>query len=243
MSVSHRSSFLTAILFCLLLVQAGCVRVGPQPEHAIVTPHIGDQGISGIQRDSRNSIFVPAGLSKSAVSQGSVFVYDNPAERWEATALDDQNITWRNSKSDTKLTSLSMILPALRWEGERKSGRRMITAMSGNLHPLKKGNKIRFREEVFNTRPPGEYSGVWECEVQGRVEVVVPAGKFNTWQILCKRNRREHILLNYAEELGNNVRTIRVPENNSTPVVRRLIAVSPMPAGRNRADGSGKNKK
>ena len=242
MRVSRRTSFLAAVVCCLLLVQTGCIRIGPQPEHAIVTPHIGDQGITEIQGET-TSISVHTGLLTSPISQGSVFVYDNPGERWETTAVDNQNITWRNSTGDTKLTSLSMILPALRWEGGRKSGRRLISVMSGKLHPLKQGNRIRFREEVFNTRPPGEYSSVWECEVQGQVEVTVPAGKFTTWQILCKRNGREHLLLNYAESLGNNVRVIRVPEDSTTPVVRRLIAVSPLPAGRDKTAGSGKNQK
>jgi hypothetical protein len=226
MSAIYLRSFLTVTALCIIVLQSGCIRIGPRPEHAIITPHIGDQGITKAQDSATNSITVNTGLLKSSLKQGSVFLYDNPVERWEATTVDSQNITWRNSSGDTKLTTLSMILPALRWNGALKSGRRIISAVSGSLHPLKKGNKVTFFEDVFNTRPPGGSSGYWECEVQDNVTMTVPAGTFNTWQILCKVNGREHILINYAEQLSNNVRTIRVSENNNTTSVRQLIAVS-----------------
>lgn len=232
MSVLHLRKSLAAIVFCLLVLQVGCVLIGPRPEHAIVTQHIGDQGIVRIQENTMSSITVNTGVLKSPVSRGSVFVYDNPVVRWEATTVDNQNITWRNNNGDTKLTSLSMIFPAMRWDGARKSGRRIISAVSGSLHPLKKGNKVTFHEDVLTSRPPGEYSGDWACEVQDIAAVTVPAGTFKTWEVLCMRNGREHILLNYAEQLGNNVRMIRVPENSSTPVVRQLMAVSPMAVGK-----------
>jgi hypothetical protein len=210
-------------VFCLALLHVGCTRV----EDAIVTQHFGDQGMDKIPIN-RNSTTVDVGLSISPLPQGSIFVYDNPVERWQATAVDQQNITWRNNNGDTKLTALSSILPALRWDGEQTSGRRNITSVSGSLHPLKKGNKISFYEDVINTRPPGAYSGFWECEVQDQVAVTVPAGTFATWQILCKLNGREHILINYNEQLGNNVRTLRVSENNQ-PITRQLIASSLLP--------------
>ncbi len=208
----------------------------------MVTRHIGDHGIATLQENQTSLIPLATGLQKPPLSQGSVFVYDNPVTRWEATGVDHENITWRNSRGDTKLTTLSMILPALRWKGAQKSGRRIISEISGELHPLQKGKRIRFREAVFNTRPPGEYVTYWECQVQGMVYLSVHAGTFSTWQILCKRNGREYLLLNYAPALGNNVRIIRVPENNNKPVVRQLIAASPMPADKKKQADSPKDK-
>ena len=220
MSCLHFRFISIAAVFVLGLLNAGCTHV----EDTIVTQHFGDQGIVHISQN-QNATTINTGLSKSPLLQGSVFVYDNPVERWEATAVDNQNIAWINNNGDTKLTTLSDILPSLRWDGEQKSGRRVITSVSGGLHPLAKGKKISFHEDVLSTRPPGVYSGYKECEVLGQAEVTVPAGTFQTWQVLCKSNGREYILVNYSEELGNNVRKIIVSENNK-PVTRQLIASS-----------------
>ena len=119
------------VVFCLVLLTVSCHRV----EDAIVTKHFGDQGIDKIPIN-QNSTTINVGLSSPPLPQGSIFVYDNPVERWEVTAVDNQNIAWRSNNGDTKLTSLSSVLPALRWDGEQKSGRRSVTSVSGNLHPL-----------------------------------------------------------------------------------------------------------
>lgn len=207
-------------LFCLVLVCVGCTRV----EQAVVTPNMADQGI--VKLDSNpNGNSIDVGLDNSPLSLGSVFVYDNPVEQWEVIGSDKYNLFWRGPQGATKLTTLSTILPDLRWDGGNRSGRRVITEVQGFLHPLKIGNKMSFHEEAIHGSPPGTFSGEWFCEVQNRTEVTVPAGTFDTWQVLCKLNGLEYRLANYSEQLGYNVRMIHVTDDNQA-TVRQLVASS-----------------
>ncbi|PJC86450.1 hypothetical protein CSW98_09570 [Vibrio sp. HA2012] len=212
--------------------------VGIQVETAIVSAPVGDIGTRHLRHNtSSNSVSNSVGITESALSAGSVFAYDNPAEQWEVTSVDQQHIAWRSTTGDTKLTTLSTILPPLRWNGDDTIGRRVIRIVSGDLHPLKAGNKFIFHEDVLTTRPPGEYTFRSECDVQGQVTLTIPLGTFDTWQILCKRNGREAFLVNYSEQLANSVRIISVSENSTTPVVRHLVAVSQtQPDNKNRQE-------
>jgi hypothetical protein len=221
-TLKYKPPVLFVIIFCLALFQSGCVYLGKVQ----VKPPIGDQGSVITPDNINNNIVVDSGLSKSSLSMGSVFLYDNPVERWKITAMDKQNIAWRNDSGGTKLTALSTLFPTLRWHGYKESGRRIISGISGSFYPLKKGNKVTFKEEVMTARPPDLYHGYWECEVQDEIKITVPAGSYDTWQILCMLNGREHLLLNYAETLANNVRTIQATEDNNKPIVRQLMAVS-----------------
>jgi hypothetical protein len=200
--------------------------VGIQVETAIISAPVGDRGTSHQLHTNSNSVSNAVGITEPALSQGSVFAYDNPAEQWEVTSVDKNHVSWRSTAGDTKLTTLSTILPPLRWNGSKAIGRRVIRAVSGDLHPLKAGNRFVFHEDVLTTRPPGEYTFRSECDVQGKVTLTIPLGTFDTWQILCKRNGREAFLVNYSEQLANNVRIISVSEHSTTPVVRHLVAVS-----------------
>lgn len=207
-------------LFCLMLTCAGCTRI----EEALVSPNIGDKGITGLaSHPNKNSIKV--GLEESPLQPGTVFAYDNPVEQWEVIGSDEYNLFWRGPRGKSKLTTFSTILPDLRWHGDSQWGRRMVTDVRGFLHPLEVGNSISFHEEILHSGPPGAFSGDWHCEVLERTEVTVPAGTFDTWQVLCKVNGLEYLLANYSEKISNNVRIIYVTDDNQVKV-RQLITSS-----------------
>jgi len=210
-------------LICLLLVATGCAR----PEKNVATPPLVDQGIDALPaHQSLNTI--DTGLDETPVKTGSVFVYsdsNSTVEQWEAVKVGEHNIVWRGTNGQTRLTTLSPILPALRWSGKDESGRRIITRVQGRLHPMAVGKRMEFHVETLHTRPPGNFSGDWSCEVTDQLPVKVPAGLFDTWQILCKVNGLEYLLANYSDQLGNNVRTISVKDDNSV-FVRQLASSS-----------------
>lgn len=173
---------------------------------------------------------IQTGLEQSPVRVGDVFVYDNPPMRWEVTGVGDHYVNWSNGSSGFQKTTWSTILPALRWSAEGNAGVRELTLISGHLHPLKKGNRMTFIEETVRSRPGTAFSGQWECEVQEQVEIVVKAGKSDTWQVLCRVDGRDKILFNYAENIGNAVRII-VAEEDGTKTITQLTGYARGAAG------------
>jgi hypothetical protein len=127
-------------------------------------------------------------------------------------------------------TTWSTILPPLRWEGPDstiEAGQRTLSRFSGALFPLKKGNHLSFYEEVVTGRPGNIQRGNWDCHVNDQVEIVVPAGKSMTWEIVCLLDGRERLLLNYAENIGSYVRWAMKSESGIT--IRQLTGYARAP--------------
>ncbi len=164
---------------------------------------------------------VATGLNKAPVHVGDVFVYDNPVVHWEVINTSNETIEWRDRQNGYMKTTLSTLIPKLRWSSNGDAGSRRIEVISGFLHPLKKGNKITFIENTVRARPGSTFVAKWVCEVQEQIEIVVTAGKSMTWPVLCSVNDIERVLFNYAENIGNVVRYIVVKDDGSQ-YVRQL---------------------
>jgi hypothetical protein len=161
------------------------------------------------------------GLSKPPVSVGDVFVYNNPVERREVIAVGQHFIDYIYGPESYAKTTWSPILPRLRWTAPMSAGNARLTKVSGQLHPLSKGNRIVFIEEAMRSRPGKATRNTWECEVQEKIEITVAAGSSDTWQILCEIDGRERVLYNYDEDIGAVVRMIYALEGGQQ-VVRQL---------------------
>jgi hypothetical protein len=161
------------------------------------------------------------GLSKSPVSVGDIFVYDNPVERRQVVATGDNFIAYQDGQGGFSKTTFSAILPRLRWGSTLSAGSTALAKISGTLHPLAIGNRIVFREKTIRARPGTSNQSTWDCEVQEKLEIVVAAGSSETWQILCKINGRERALFNYADNIGGLVRMIYTLDDGSS-LVRQL---------------------
>jgi len=164
------------------------------------------------------------GLTQPPLKLGDTFAFDNPVEQWEVTAIDGPFVAWHSKSGDYMQTAWSTLLPPLRWGGNistMDAGQRRLTQVQGRFFPLKTGNRVTFFEERINARPGGTSNGRWECEVGKEAEIVVPAGKAQTWEVTCLLNGRERVFLNYAENLGHYVRYAY--ESGNGPVVRQLV--------------------
>ena len=164
------------------------------------------------------------GLLQPPLKLGDTFAFDNPLEQWEVTAIDGPFVVWSSKSGDFMQTAWSTLLPPLRWGGNSNTldaGQRRLTQLQGRFFPLKTGNRVTFVEERINARPGGTTIGVWACEVGKQAEIVVTAGKAQTWEVTCLLNGRERVFLNYAENLGHYVRY--AVESGNGPVIRQLV--------------------
>lgn len=163
------------------------------------------------------------GLAKPPLHKGDTFVFDNPPEQWTVISIEGPFVGWQSTAGDYMQTAWSTLLPPLRWGGgsaNLDSGLRRIGDLNGSLFPLKTGNKVSFVEHRTNARPAGSFTGRWECEVGQPAEVVVPAGKAQTWEVTCLVDGHERMFFNYSEDIGHYVRY--AIDTSGGPIIRQL---------------------
>jgi len=165
------------------------------------------------------------GETDSPLRLGDTFSFNNPQQQWTVTGIDAGKVSWRNNAGDYLQTTMSTLLPPIRWGG---SGTDLASGWSRLEHSesfpieLSKGYKFSFTEKRHSVRPPDITTAVWDCAVGGTSLILVPAGKVEATEVICDRNGREKIMLNYAQSLGHYVRQVIATDNG--PVVRELVA-------------------
>ena len=166
-----------------------------------------------------------AAKADSPLRIGDSFSFNNPEQQWTVTGLNAGKVNWKNSAGDYLQTTLSTLLPPIRWGG---SGSNLASGWSRLAHTkslpieLTVGYTFSFTEERHSVRPPDVTTALWECAVGETSFILVPAGKVEATEVICDRNGREKIMLNYAQSLGHYVRQVIATDNG--PVVRELVA-------------------
>jgi hypothetical protein len=155
---------------------------------------------------------------------GTVFTFDNPPEVMTVASLGSESFVLK--KSDGNFATFSDIgwLPPTQWGGgvsNTSSGRRIIDAAPSNPSgELKVGNNYSFRITTLNDRPASTERNLWECEVTQAGEIEVAAGKTDSFELLCKEDGIEKVLVNYSPSLKFFVRHVLITPQG--PVVRQL---------------------
>jgi len=160
------------------------------------------------------------GIEKPLVAVGTRFTFTNPDETWEVVDHSGDYVVWRDNSGNELLTSYDPFLPAVQWSGPQESGRREIRILEGGLFPIAEGKTVRFDVEGHADRPPSVWRAEWSCAVQAKVEITVPAGKADTWPVLCNRNGREEFLFHYDPDIGHYVQVATFVSGQ--PTVRQL---------------------
>lgn len=159
---------------------------------------------------------VEVGTAKVPIAVGDILVYNNPVEQWEVRSIDNGSIAWRSTRGGSKLSTLSPLLPSLRWfngNDSYMSGVRELIDLSRQVHPIAAGDQysFRMREQLYGDAL--RQDAYWSCKATNEVAITVPAGSLNTIEVLCNVNGKERMLMNYAPDLGHVVRYVMVLEN------------------------------
>jgi len=210
------SKRLVAILItvCTILVAGGC--------------QIGQQSMVNTYSDDLQ-------LSEAALPNyqvGEYFSYDD-GTIFVATAVSNEQVTWRYNNGAVSTGYRNFILPALTWTSANRQSKGTSTAPVDLLWPLSVGNQGQYDSQQVNSRNDQiesmELLRKWDCAVEGTKKVGVPAGTFDTYVVACKRysstsnswrgTRRYY----YAPDLGHYV--IREDTFRSRPDhTRKLVA-------------------
>jgi hypothetical protein len=159
----------------------------------------------------------PAPLPEYGV--GDAFAFDNNRVHTVA-AIDGATINWDAGADFRYATLRNFALPRLSWSWQRNDG----TTSSGTaksdvppeaLWPLKVGNRTAYSSSDTyrdGDGKPSSHLQWWKCWVAGTETVEVPAGRFDTFEIVCDRqydgNWAQRSRWYYAPAAGHYVRRI-----------------------------------
>lgn len=176
---------------------------------------------------SLDADLINVGLANSPLRTGDTFSFNNPNMSWTVTGITDGKVSWINGAGDYLQTTLSTLLPPIRWGGsgtDMNIGWSKLDRFQGVPHPLEAGHQFSFTEERHGIRPPDLTTAHWQCVIGETNQILVPAGRVEATEVICNRNGREKIMMNFAPSLGHYVRQVIATENG--PVVRELVAYS-----------------
>lgn len=152
---------------------------------------------------------------------GDRFVYrDNKGvERVRSVVrTEGERVDWVTEEGYRFTSARNFALPLLAWDGKSSAGRMLGRPDPNFLWPLREGARaditVRYNKRYKANNESKVYAEHWSCEV-GRPRVVsVPAGRFASYEIVCKRFNaakkvtRTHIWY-YAPEIGHFVKRIK----------------------------------
>ena len=204
--MSRLSGVLGAL--CIVLLLAGC----EAPKPASDSPF-------GTEKHGRYMV-------------GDSFTFDNPVLTWTVVSVEGEKVYWRSDKGDEQVTGHDPLLPSLEWKNPGLGGgRRVITDVKGALFPLTNPGNMTFTSKVENwtikdgqATPPLKWEYNWSCSVAGQETVEVPAGKFETYRVVCGRYKPTELEFFYSPDIGHYV-VMRIddPASEST-ITRNLVS-------------------
>lgn len=201
-------------------LMAGCASNDKESEQLDLPSFIIPQGMPGdvvtSAKESTIGDFPPL---------GTVFLFNNPQEAFTVTSTSEDTMVMKELDSGAFMTILKdSWLPPLQWGGEANntdSGRRLFTPSPDNPKgKLTVGQTYSYFIETRADRPSTIEKNQYDCEVMKFGEIVVPAGKTDSFEILCKEDGIERVLVNWSPTLNFYVRHVLVTSQG--PVVREL---------------------
>lgn len=191
---------------CVVLLLAGCEATKPTSD-----------GPFGTEKAGRYMV-------------GDSFTFDNPILTWTVVSVEGEKVYWRSDQGDEQVTGHDPLMPALEWKNPGSGGgRRVISDIKGALFPLTDPGNMTFTSRVENwtvkdgqATPPLKWEYNWSCSVAGEETVEVPAGKFETYKVICGRYKPTELEFFYSPEIGHYV-VMRIDDPASESTITRNL--------------------
>ena len=146
-------------------------------------------------------------MEKPTLTVGATKTWQNrKGGEWdvELVAADETTATYQTSSGCIRTTLHEEFSQAVKWQDcGQESGKGTTSLVSGEIWPLKKGNKWRYRYAGSNNKGD-RWRGNMRCSVKDEVRVSVPAGEYDTFHLVCKTKNvtRDYYI---SPEIGTNV--------------------------------------
>lgn len=177
---------------------------------------------------------------------GTTFVYSDGT--WDRVIEANPSfVIWENNRGDRSLGSTDFTYRPSKWEGKGIKGHRtfapteyLYSGTQSSLWPLAVGNRTH-HDEVNKWGVPGIYEknavATWKCSVDNTEQVEVPAGRFDTWKIVCSRFSKttrasnpktwEEKTFHFAPAIGHWVLLEQTFNDSKRRIRKELVAVLP----------------
>jgi hypothetical protein len=168
---------------------------------------------------------------------GDTFVYSNGRVE-QLAGIEANRFTWATRGGRRYVRDRNFVVPALSWRARNVVGARRVSGKPDDLWPLAVGRTNRFRVVTeVDTRDPDtgrskrtRIGELWTCRVNAAAPIVVPAGRFDAYEIACDRFssttmkvlRRE--IWHYSPEVGHYVRRETINVGNGKRSSFALVA-------------------
>lgn len=165
---------------------------------------------------------------------GETVIYSDNVVQY-VTAVDEQGVHWAGDGGKRYVASRNFVVPELHEKFRGRTVESRVVGSPDELFPLKPGNFTRFIVGQAIIEKNGSRvtrTAHWQCEVAGTEVVEVPAGRFDTFRIVCdqvgraSRAAKRRVIYSYAPSLGHVARIsthdFRTNESRTVEVVRLL---------------------
>jgi hypothetical protein len=115
-----------------------------------------------------------------------VYQEDDDHVTWTVTSRKNSNVTVSGSNGCSFTTpNGNSYAPSISWSDcGGSTGSREIVSKTGSLWPLKAGNTASWQVQGQDNQ--NSWSTTRRCEVEGTVNITVPAGTFNAYEVVCR---------------------------------------------------------
>ena len=167
-------------------------------------------------------------MAKPAVKLGATKVWRNSRRQWMemVMAADERTVSYGSSDGCRYTALREEFSPWLKWEDcVFGTGEGTAKLIEGKIWPLQTGTRF-----VFHYTGKNQKGQSWEdkmdCTVKGTARIEVPAGEFDTYQVVCdtRNYRREWYV---APKLGTTVRFTRARYDGSRSYSQEMVSFTP----------------
>lgn len=179
----------------------------------------------------------PARLGREdlpAYRPGTTFVYSN-GDTAQVRATKGPLIQWTRHDRTAYTADRNFLLPWLHWRSERERGTAEISQPGERLWPLREAAEVTFTAKLMIQRrddPDLAERRVerWRCRNDGRRDVTVGAGTFETLVLVCKGGAGTSETVRtwyYAKAIRHYVRFVESEAGQGDPATVDLVAIRP----------------
>lgn len=167
-------------------------------------------------------------MAKPEIKLGATKVWRNTERQWMEMVMAADARTISLAQTDgCRFTRLhEEFSPWLKWEDcFFGSGEGTGKLIEGEIWPLKVGARFVY-EYTGKNQKGNSWQGKMECTVEGTTRISVPAGKFDTYRLVCdSRNARREWYI--APKLGTTVRFSRKRFDRRWTYTQEMVSFAP----------------
>lgn len=164
-------------------------------------------------------------MAKPAIKLGTTKVWRDNRSQWMVMTMsaDERTVSYATTGGCRFTQGHEEFSPWLKWEGcFFGTGEGTAKLIEGKIWPLQTGTRFVWRF-TGNNQKGQSWDDKMECTVKGTARIAVPAGEFDTYQVVCEDRWNERTWY-VAPKLGTTVKFSRARHDGSRSYAREMVS-------------------